>query len=90
MAAGLATLAGFAALTGLLGLPTGAGSTQLASFLLGLRQFGFQPVHSSAGLSGSFHGSLSHHTITHRKKITETKEILFEPKRAVELVTDLF
>ena len=64
MAAGLATLAGFAALTGLLGLPTSTGSTQLASFLLGLRQFGFQPVHSSTSLGGSFHGSLSHHTIT--------------------------
>ena len=41
MAAGLATLAGFAALAGLLGLPTGTGSTQFASFLLSLRQFGF-------------------------------------------------
>lgn len=89
MAAGLATLAGFAALTGLLGLPTGAGSTQFGSFLLSLRQFGFQPFYNSTSLGGSFHRSLSHHTITHRKKITETKEILFEPKRAVELVTDL-
>lgn len=89
MAAGLATLAGFAALTGLLGLPTGAGSRQLACLLLSLRQFGFQPVYNSTSLGGSFHGSLSHHTITHRKKITETKEILFEPKRAVELMTDL-
>ena len=67
MAAGLATLAVFAALTGLLGLPTSTGSTQFASFLLSLGQFGFQPVHSSTGLGGSFHGSLSHHTITHRK-----------------------
>ena len=67
MAAGLATLAGFAALTGLLGIPTGAGSTQFASFLLSLRQFGFQPFYNSTGLGGSFHGSLSHHTITHRK-----------------------
>ena len=67
MAAGLATLAVFAALTGLLGLPTGTGSRQLACLLLSLRQFGFQPVHNSTGLGGSFHGSLSHHTITHRK-----------------------
>lgn len=91
MAAGLATLttlAGF--LIGLLGLPTGAGSTQFGSFLLSLRQFGFQPFYNSTGLGGSFHRSLSHSAITHRKKITETKEILFEPKRAVELVTDLF
>lgn len=89
MAAGLATLTGFTALTGLLGLHTGAGSTQFTSFLLSLRQFGFQPFYNSTSLGGSFHGSLSHHTITHRKKITETKEILFEPKRAVELMTDL-
>lgn len=42
MAAGLATLAGlFRFLIGLLGLPTGACSTQFASFLLSLRQFGF-------------------------------------------------
>ena len=42
MAAGLATLAGlFGFLIGLLGLPTGAGSTQFGSFLLSLRQFGF-------------------------------------------------
>ena len=68
MAAGLTTLTVFATLTGLLGLPTSTGSTQFASFLLGLRQFGFQPVHNSAGLGGSFHGSLSHHTITHRKR----------------------
>ena len=86
MAAGLAALAVFAALTGLLGLPTGTGSTQFASFLLSSRQLGLQLVHSSTGLSGSFHGSLSHHT----EKITETKEILFEPKRTIELVTDLF
>ena len=68
MAAGLATFAVFTALAGLLGLPTGAGSTQFASFLLSLRQFGFQPVYNSASLGGSFHGSLSHHTITHRKR----------------------
>lgn len=67
MAAGLTTLAGFAALTGLLGLPTGTGSTQLACLLLSLRQFGFQPVYNSASLGSSFHGSLSHHTFTHRK-----------------------
>ena len=67
MAAGLATLTVFAALTGLLGFPTGAGSTQFASFLLSLRQFGFQSVYNSASLGGSFHGSLSHHTITQKK-----------------------
>lgn len=89
MAAGLATLAGFAAFAGLLGFPTGAGSAQFTSLLLSSRKFGFQPFYNSTGLGGRFHGSLSHHTITHRK-ITETKEILFEPKRAVELVTDLF
>lgn len=69
----------------LLGLPTGAGGSQLASLLLSLRQLGLQLAHNSTGLGGSFHGSLSHHTITHRK----TKGILFEPKRAVQLVTDL-
>ena len=89
MAAGLATFAVFTALAGLLGFSTSTGGTQFASLLLSLRQFGFQPVYNSASLGGSFHGSLSHHTITHRKKITETKEILFEPKRAVELVTNL-
>lgn len=68
MAAGLATLAGFAALTGLLGFPTSAGSTQFGSLLLSLRQFGFQPFYNSAGLGGGFHRSLSHHTITHRKR----------------------
>ena len=68
MAAGLATLTGFAALTGLLGLPTGTGSSQLASLLLSSRQLGLQPVYNSASLGGSFHGSLSHHTITHKKR----------------------
>ena len=68
MAAGLTTLAGLAALTGLFSLPTSTGSTQLACLLLSLRQFGFQPVYNSASLGSSFHGSLSHHTITHRKK----------------------
>ena len=67
MATGLTTLARFAALTGLLGLPTGAGSTQFASFLLSLRQFGFKPFYNSASLGSSFHGSFSHNTITHRK-----------------------
>lgn len=67
MATGLATLAGFAALAGLLGFPTSTGGTQFASLLLSLRQFGFQPVYNSASLGGSFHGSLSHHTITHKK-----------------------
>ena len=67
MAAGLATLAGLAALAGLLGLPTGTGSTQLTSLLLSFRQFGFQPFYNRTSLGGSFHGSLSHHTITHRK-----------------------
>ena len=68
MAAGLATLAGlFGFLIGLLGLPTGAGSTQFGSFLLSLGQFGFQPFYNGASLGGSFHRSLSHHTITHRK-----------------------
>ena len=67
MAAGLATLAGFAALAGLLGFPTGAGSTQFACLLLSPRQFGFQPFYNSASLGGRFHGSFSHHTITHRK-----------------------
>ena len=90
MAAGLATLAVFAALTGLLGLPTGTGGTQFASFLLSLGQFGFQSVYNSTSLGSSFHGSRSHYTFTHTEKITETKEILFEPKRTVELVTDLF
>ena len=69
MAAGLTALAGlFRFLIGLLGLPTGAGSTQFGSFLLSLRQFGFQPFNNSTSLGGSFHGSLSHYTITHRKR----------------------
>lgn len=80
MATGLTTLAGFAALTGLLGLPTGTGSRQLACLLLGLRQFGFQPVHNSTGLSGSFHGSLSHHTITHRKDNRKRKKFYLNPR----------
>ena len=67
MAAGLATLAGLAALTGLFGFPTGAGSAQFACLLLSLRQFGFQPFYNRTSLGGSFHWSLSHHTITHRK-----------------------
>lgn len=62
MATGLATLAGFAAFAGLLGFPTGAGSTQFACLLLSLRQFGFQPFYNSASLGGGFHGSLSHNT----------------------------
>ena len=83
MAAALATLAGFATLAGLLGFPTGTGGSQLTGLLLSSRQLGLQLAHSSTGLGGGFHGSLSHHTITHTEKITETKEILFEPKRAV-------
>lgn len=80
MATGLTTLAGFAALTGLLGLPTGTGSRQLACLLLSLGQFGFQPVHNSTGLSGSFHGSLSHHTITHRKDNRKRKKFYLNPR----------
>ena len=75
MAAGLTALAGFvalAALTGLLGLPTGTGSSQLARLLLSSRQLGLQLTHNSTGLGGSFHGSLSHHTIN-REKITENE-----------------
>ena len=67
MTAGFTTLAVFTALAGLLGLPTGAGSTQFASFLLSLRQFGFQPVHNNTSLGGSFYGSLSHYTFTQKK-----------------------
>ena len=67
MAAGLATFTGFAALTGLLGLPTSTGSTQFACLLLSPRQFGFQPFYNSASLGGGFHGSLSHYTITQKK-----------------------
>lgn len=80
MAAGLTTLAGFAALTGLLSLPTGTGSRQLACLLLSLRQFGFQPVYNSTGLGGSFHGSLSHHTITHRKDNRKRKKFYLNPR----------
>ena len=80
MATGLTTLAGFAALTGLLSLPAGAGGTQLACLLLSLRQFGFQPVYNSASLGGSFHGSLSHHTITHRKDNRKRKEFYLNPR----------
>lgn len=81
MAAGLATLAGlFGFLIGLLGLPTGTFSTQLASLLLSLRQFGFKPFYNSAGLSGSFHGSLSHHTITHRKDNRKRKKFYLNPR----------
>lgn len=68
MAAVLAPFAGLLGLLGLLSFPTGTGSTQLACLLLSLRQFGFQPVYNSASLGGSFHGSLSHHTFTHRKR----------------------
>lgn len=67
MAAGLATLAGFAALTGLLGLPTGTGGSQLTSLLLSSRQLSLQLAHSSAGLGSSFNGSLSHHTNTQKR-----------------------
>ena len=67
MATGLATLAGFAALAGLLGFPTGTGGSQLTSLLLSSRQLSFQLAHSSTGLGSSFHWSLSHHTNTHRK-----------------------
>ena len=76
MAAGLAALAalaGFAALTGLLGFPTGTSGSQLACLLLSSRQLGLQLAHSSTGLGGSFHGSLSHHTISHKEKITENE-----------------
>ena len=80
MAAGLATLAVFAALAGLLGLPTGTGSAQLVCLLLSSRQLGLQLVHSSAGLGGSFHRSLSHHTITHRKDNRKRKKFYLNPR----------
>ena len=80
MAAGLATLTGFAALTGLLGLPTSTGGTQFASFLLSLRQFGFQPFYDRTSLGGSFHRSLSHHTITHRKDNRKRKKFYLNPR----------
>ena len=80
MAACLATLTGFAALTGLLGLPTGTSSSQLACLLLSSRQLGLQPVYNSASLSGSFHGSLSHHTITHRKDNRKRKKFYLNPR----------
>ena len=80
MAAGLATLAGFAALAGLLGFPTGTGSTQFASFLLSLRQFGFQPVYNSTSLGGSFNGSLSHNAITQKKDNRKRKKFYLNPR----------
>ena len=80
MAAGLATLAGCAALAGLFGLPTGTGSSQFASLLLSSRQLSLQPVYNSASLSGSFHGSLSHHTITHRKDNRKRKKFYLNPR----------
>ena len=80
MAAGLATLAGLTALAGLLGLPTSTGSTQFASLLLSLRQFGFQPVYNSASLGSSFHGSLSHNAITHRKDNRKRKKFYLNPR----------
>ena len=83
MAAGLAALAalaGFAALTGLLSFPTGTGGSQLARLLLSSRQLGFQLTHNSTGLGGSFHGSLSHHTITHRKDNRKRKEFYLNPR----------
>lgn len=80
MAAGLTTLAGFAALAGLLGLPTGTGSSQLASLLLSSRQLSLQLAHSSTGLGGGFHGSLSHHTITHRKDNRKRKKFYLNPR----------
>ena len=69
-----------AGLFGLFRLPrlnTGTFSTQLASLLLGLRQFGFQPVYNSASLGGSFHGSLSHHTEKDNRK---RKEFYLNPR----------
>lgn len=80
MAAGLTTLAGLAALAGLLGLPTGTGSSQLTSLLLSSRQLGFQLAHSSTGLGGGFHRSLSHHTITHRKENRKRKKFYLNPR----------
>ena len=80
MAAGLAALAALAALTGLLGLHTGTGGSQLACLLLSSRQLGLQLAHSSTGLGSSFHGSLSHHTITHRKDNKKRKEFYLNPR----------
>ena len=71
MAAGLATLAGFAAFAGFLSLPTGTGSTQFACLLLSSRQLSLQPVYNSASLGSSFHGSLSHHTLTQKDNRNE-------------------
>lgn len=77
MAAGLF---GFFVLFGLFGLPTGTGGVQLTSLLLGLRQLGLQLAHSGTGLGGSFHGSLSHHTITHRKDNRKRKKFYLNPR----------
>lgn len=81
MATGFAALAGlFGFLIGLLGLPTGTFSTQLASLLLSLRQFGFKPFYNSTGLSSSFNGSLSHNAITHRKDNRKRKKFYLNPR----------
>lgn len=72
-----ATTAGLFGLFRFPGLPTGAFSTQLASFLLSLRQFGFQPVYNSASLGGGFHRSLSHNTEKDNRK---RKEFYLNPR----------
>ena len=68
--------------------PRAQAAFNLLAFFWAFDNLVFNLLTAARALAAAFTGLLAI-TRSHTEKITETKEILFEPKRAVELVTDL-
>ena len=68
--------------------PRAQAAFNLLAFFWAFDSLDFSLVTAARALAAAFTGLLAI-TRSHTEKITETKEILFEPKRAVHLVTDL-
>ena len=68
--------------------PRAQAAFNLLAFFWAFDSLVFNLFTAARALAAAFTGLLAI-TRSHTEKITETKEILFEPKRAVELVTDL-
>ena len=68
--------------------PRAQAAFNLLAFFWAFDSLDFSLVTAARALAAAFTGLLAI-TRSHTEKITETKEILFEPKRAVHLMTDL-
>ena len=68
--------------------PRAQAAFNLLAFFWAFDNLVFNLLTTARALAAAFTGLLAI-TRSHTEKITETKEILFEPKRAVELMTDL-